>query len=242
MPTPDRRGSRGARSTSAIARIRSARDRRQDAVVQRGRAERAGRIDPEDRRRRRLEHAAVRRDEQRLVEPAPPGQAAGQHVGRVGERLDPVEHAGRRVGHRTQAHRARTAGERLCEEHPPPLAGQDHAQHPVEGLPAPRLQKLGGLPLEVGPRDRLDQQARRGVLEPVQVILEGEGAAVVDADDLERAVAAQEALIGGGDHGLARGHDLPVHARQVAGVESHDPSLDGAGLSRSRCRLPVFTS
>ena len=59
-------------------------------------------LDPEDRAGRRLEHAAVGRDQQRLVEAVLAGQPAGQHVGRVGERLDAVEDARRRVGDRRQ--------------------------------------------------------------------------------------------------------------------------------------------
>ena len=48
-------------------------------------------LDPEDRARRRLEHAPVRRDQQRLVEAALAREPRGEHVRRVRQRLDAVE-------------------------------------------------------------------------------------------------------------------------------------------------------
>ncbi len=64
-------------------------ERVEDADVQRG-VLRTPSEDPEDRRGRRLEHDAVRADEQGLVGTATLGDPRRLHVGAVGERLDPV--------------------------------------------------------------------------------------------------------------------------------------------------------
>ena len=58
---------------------------------------------------------------------------------------------------------------------------------------------------------------------------ERECAPVVDADHLESAVAAQQALVGGGDGELGRGGDPPVERAQL-------------GRLRWRCRLPCAGS
>src|SRR4051812_43751709 len=70
-----------------------ARDRGEDVLVERWRAQRALRVQPEDRRGRRFEHAPMWRDQERFVEAALLGLAARKHVARVRERLDAVEHA-----------------------------------------------------------------------------------------------------------------------------------------------------
>ena len=66
--------------------------------------------DPEERPRRALEHAAVRRDEQRLVGALLLRDPPGEHVRRVRERLEAVQHARGRVGDRRHARVAGRAG------------------------------------------------------------------------------------------------------------------------------------
>ena len=94
----------GRSTAGASSMTAPAGDRVQDVVVERRRDERRRVQRAEEGARRRLEHAAVRRDEQRLVAAALLGQARGQHVRGVGERLDAVEDPRRRVGHARQRH------------------------------------------------------------------------------------------------------------------------------------------
>ena len=181
-----------------------ARDRGEDVLVERRRAQRPVAIDPEQRRGGGLERAAVRGDQQRLVEAALLGQARAEHVGSVGERLDAVEHARGRVGHDAEPHAGRL-GCGLLGEQQAPAAARDHdAQHAVEVAAAARREQLRDLALELGPEDLRQAQVRRRALQAVEVLGEREGGAVVDADHLEHAVAAQQALVGGRDRDLAR--------------------------------------
>ena len=68
----------GRSSTSATRITRSRVIEARMCSLERRRAERAVRVDPEERRGGRLEHAPVRGDEQRLVEAALARQAAGR--------------------------------------------------------------------------------------------------------------------------------------------------------------------
>ena len=126
-----------------------ARDRGEDVVLERRRAEDAA-VDPEERPRRALEHAAVGRDEQRLVEAALLREPAREHVARVGERLEAVEDAARREGDRRDPRDRRPLRQRLDDRDPPPAAREDDAQQGVD--------RAGGLEQGV----ELGRPARRG--------------------------------------------------------------------------------
>ena len=90
--------------------------------------------DPEERRRRALQHAAVRGDQQRLVEAALPGQPRAQHVGGVGERLDAVQHPRGRVGDGAQSQPRSAAGAAArISSQAPPAAREHQAQAAVNG-------------------------------------------------------------------------------------------------------------
>ena len=94
-------------------------------------------VDPEQRRRRRLEHSPVRGDQKRLVEAALAREPAAQHVRPVGERLDPVEHPRRGVLDDSEPDALRSRGQRLGQEQPPAATREHHPQQAVElGAPA----------------------------------------------------------------------------------------------------------
>ena len=75
-------------------------------------------------------------------------------------------------------------------------------------------------PVELG-ADRLEvhrqPQVAGRALEPRQMLLERERNAVVDAEHLERPVAADQTLVGNRDRRLADGHDLAVDRCQRLG-------------------------
>ena len=220
----------GALRDVALLEQPRAGDRGEDVVLERRREQLAAR-DPEERPRRALEHAAVRRDEQRLVEAALLRQPAGEHVAPVGERLEPVEDAPGGERHRRHARHRRALGERLDHRDPAPSAGQHHAQEALDG-PA-RVEQRGELGLErlvVG----VEPQALARVAQAVEVVAEGERAPGVQAHDLEGAVTAQEALVGDGDAGLAGGPDLAVY-----GGERHcGEATEGLESSPGGRRVP----
>jgi hypothetical protein len=190
-------------------------DRREDVLVQRRRAEGAVAGNPEERRGGRLEHAPVRRHEQRLVEAALAREPAAEHVGAVGERLDPVQHARGRVLDHPQPDALRSGRQRLGEQQPVAAAGQDDPEAAVELRPAALREQLGNLALQLAPRHVVEPKVRRRTLEPVEMVGERERAPVVDPDDLERAIAAQEPLVGGGNGRLARRHEAAVDAGEL---------------------------
>ena len=173
----------------------------------------------------RLEHAAVGRDEQRLVEAALLRQPRAEHVAAVGERLDPVEHARGRVRDEPQPDAGRLGRRRLGEQQPPAAARDHDAQRAVELAAAARGQQLRDLALQLGSEDLRQAKVRARTLEPVEVVGEREGHPVVDADHLEHAVAAQQALVGGGDG------ELVARARCARRASP-------ARRSSWRCRLP----
>ena len=202
-------------------------DRGEDVLVERRRQQLAV-LDAEDRARRRLEHAAVGGDEQRLVEPALAGEPAREHVRAVRQRLDAVEHPGRRVGHRRQPDVLGRLHHRLGQEQPPAAAGDHDPQQLVVG-PGAGLREQAP---RVGP-DRLEverqPEVRGRALEPSQVALERERPPVVDADHLEHSVAADQALVGRGDRRLGGEHDRSVERGERAG---------GASLHRRSATTP----
>ena len=88
----------------------------------------------------------------------------------------------------------------------------------VEPAAAARGQQLRDLGLQLGSKDVRQAQVRARTLQAVEVVGERECDTVVDADHLEHAVAAQQALVGGGDGELARGGDAPVERAQLGGL------------------------
>ena len=158
--------------------------------------------DPEERPRRALEHAAVRRHEQRLVGALLLRQAAGEHVRRVGERLEPVEHARRHVGdgrHARASRAARGSGSAIAMRRPPRVTTRRRSD---SGSPACSSSASASAPQRV--EVRLEPQAGAGAPEAREVVLERERAAAVDAHHLEPAVAAQQPVVGDGDDALRR--------------------------------------
>ena len=101
-------------------------------LAQRRRANGAARLHPEEGRGRRLEHTAGGDEEQRLVEAAFTCQPPAQHVGRVGQRLDAVEHSRGGVLDHAEPYRAGRGRQRLGEEQPVPTPGDHDAQAAVE--------------------------------------------------------------------------------------------------------------
>jgi len=155
--------------------------------------------------------------EQRLIEAALPGQTSREHVRRVGQGLHPVEDARGRVGDEGEPRPRGPGGQRLGHQQPAPPAGEDQSQAPVEAGAATFLEKRGRLLLQLAPRDlAAEAQVRRGALDSVQVLGERERTPVVDADDLEDAVAADEALLHDGDEGLRGGRHATVEARELS--------------------------
>ena len=106
---------------------------------------------------------------------------ACEHVGRVGERLDRVQHPRGRVGDVGQSHRGRQLGQRLDQRQPPPAARvEDEAQERRRTAPALRQQRV-----DVGAQRRRGRhrQAQVGgrARHPLQMVVERERAPVVEA-------------------------------------------------------------
>ena len=101
-----------------------ARDRGEDVIVER-RRQHVAVLDPEDRAGRSLEHPAVRRHQQRLVESLLAREPRREHVRRVRQRLDAVEHPRRRVGDGREPSRPVQRRQRLGQQQSPPAA-RDH--------------------------------------------------------------------------------------------------------------------
>ena len=206
----------------------SASDRVEDAVAQRRCVQRAVE-DVEERGRRAFEHASVGADEQRLVGTLLAGQARGEHVPAVGERLDAVEHACRRVGDRLQRDRLREGRQPLEHPDPPPAAGHDESQHPVLASAWVASRRVGVGADRVG----VERQAQGlgAARHAVDVLLHAERPAGVEANDLEDAVAAQQALVGDGDLRFGDVHDVPS---RIASVRDMREAYDVAAARPAR--------
>jgi hypothetical protein len=94
-------------------------------------------------------------------------------------------------------------------------AGDHDAQYAVERLAAARVEQLGDLRLELGAENLGEAEVRPRTLEPVEVVRQREGDAVVHADHLEHPVAAQQPLVGGGDRKLGGGRDMAVDRAEL---------------------------
>ena len=105
--------------------------------------------------------------------------------------------------------------QRLGEQQPVAAAGEHDAQAAVELAAAALLEQRRDLALQLAPRHIVEPKVRRRTFEPVEVVAERERPPVVDPDDLERPVAAQQALVGGGDGGLLRRHDATVDTGEL---------------------------
>jgi hypothetical protein len=151
------------------------------------------------------------RHQQRIVGALLLGQATGEHVAGVGERLDLVEHARRRV---LDAGQRQGVGQRLelFDHRQPVPAARDDDSHRGVGHLVVLDQRLDvrAHGVEV---DRQAQVGRRAP-QPLQVVLEREQPPAVEAHDLEDAVAAQEAVVRGGDLRLRGVDDGAVEDRE----------------------------
>ena len=91
-------------------------------------------------------------------------------------------------------------------------------------------------------RLRVHRQAQvgAGALQPLEMLLQREGAAVVDADDLEDPIPAEQPLVGGGNHRLGGGHDLAVEGGEGSRHSSPAQSLSraGDGVAAAACPYP----
>ena len=159
----------------------------------------------------------MRRDEEGLVEAALARQPPAQHVGAVGERLDTVEHPGRRVLDHTQPDSVGRRRQRLGQQEAAPATGEHDAQAAVELGAAAIGEQLGDLRPELRSKGVRQAQVRGRALQPVEVIGQRVRLPGVDSDDLEGAVAAQQALVGGRDRGLVGGKDATVNGGQLCG-------------------------
>ena len=124
--------------------------------------------------------------------PASLASRGRQHVAAVGERLDPVEDDRRLVGDRLQLDRLVVVGDRLGGGDAAAAAGDDQR---ASGLRRPGL---GEQRLDLGAQRHaveLEAQGGGGAFEPGDVVGQREGAARVEADHLEGAVAAVEAVV-----------------------------------------------
>ena len=128
-----------------------------------------------------------------------------EHVAGVGERLDAVEHARRRVGDEAEPRPLGRAGSGSVSSRRRPPRVSTIRRQPSKSPPPRASSSSAHLALELRARHVVGQAQVGGrALEPVEVLVERERPPVVDADDLEHAVAAQQALVGGGDRSLAR--------------------------------------
>jgi hypothetical protein len=92
----------------------------------------------------------VRGDEQRLVGALLLGEPAGKHVAGVGERLEAVEHARRRVGDGRDAGRRGPGRQRLGDRDPAAAARHDQAQQRLRlARPLDQRERLRAQRLEV---------------------------------------------------------------------------------------------
>ena len=170
----ERDGSLAARDELEDA---AAGDRVQDVVVERRGDERRVVQGAEQGARRRLEHAAVRRDEQRLLAPALLGQARGEHVRRVRERLDAVEDPRRRVGHAGQRHGLGVArsGSTKPRRRPPRVTTRRSCARPGR-----RRRRAARASARTASTSSGEPQVARRALHPREVVVEGVGPAAVE--------------------------------------------------------------
>ena len=145
----------------------------------------------------------------------------GEHVRRVGERLDAVEHARRRVGDRSRGGSGRGARRQRLGQQQPAAAAREHDPQRARG-PGPRRRgRAAGGRRRAPPRGRAAAAgcgAERS--SRAKVLLERERPAVVDADHLEHAVAAEQPLVGGRDRRRGGEHDLAVERGERAAERS----------------------
>ena len=172
--------------------------------------------DPEERPRRALEHAPVRRDEQRLVVALLLREADGEHVARVGERLEAVEHARRRVGDRRHARgrRPRTgSGSTIAMRRPPRVTTSRSSD---SGSPAARAApRASARTASRSTRSRSPAQVRA---EPREVLVPGERARrrrrARPRSRRRRAAGPRRRR---GSRASSAGRDRAVHAREPHG-------------------------
>ncbi len=207
------------------------RDRIEDLVGQRRGAEHAVGVDVEERCRLQLEDVTLRGDKQRLVEAALNGQAPGQHVAGIGERLGAAEHPPRRVDHEGETQQLGRLRHGLGQDEALPAPGE-HDPH-VEALGRHGRDEHADVPLDL-PTIAGEADGRAGALEPVEMLRQGEGAAGVDADELEGAIAAQQALVGGRDGRPADRAKTATHHRRIL--------LRPADLSIAVCCHPLLAA
>ena len=178
-------------------------------VAQRRRAQLAA-DDEEERLGRALEQPAVRRGQQRLVEAALGGQARREHVRPVGQRLDAVEDPRRRERDLREPDRVALRRQRLEQQDPPAAAGDQQPDLRVAGVTgrAEQRREVGAQRVEV---DR-QAQVRRRAAHALEVVVQRERRAAVQAHDLEDAVAAQQPLVGDRDPRVGGVADHAVQA------------------------------
>ncbi len=149
-------------------------------------------------------------------------QPGGEHVGRVGERLDAVEDPGRRIGDARQADPLRCLLERLGEQQPPAAAGDSDSQLLVVGSGACLSQQPVGVGAHRLGVDR-QSQVRGRPFQPLQMLLQREWPSVVDPDDLKHPVAPQQAAVGGRNLRIGSGHDGAIErGERICTGRGHD--------------------
>ena len=150
--------------------------------------------DPEHGAGRRLEHAALRVDQQRLVGAPLTGKACGEHVGGVRQRLHPVEYERRRVDDGPKPDRPVVARQRLGDEESPAATREDDPQNlpaRFSGSSGQETVRFGADGLEI---DRQPEILRRAG-QTLHVRFEGKRTAVVEPKRLKDAVAAEQPLV-----------------------------------------------
>ena len=186
-----------------------------------------------------FEHDPVGVDEDRVVGAAPPRLRLGGHVHRVARRLHAGEQPRRRGAHAEQRDRAsRRARARPRSSRARSLSERERRR---DARPPGRPSRRGGATRRrrtpSGARGRRAPASRRRstagspmlaaeAVEPVEVRVEPERPAGVDAQRLERGAAAQERLVVGADDRLV-GSTRP---RPVDGEREH-ASRDATGLA-----------
>ena len=169
-----------------------ARDAGEDAEVERGREERLA-APPPDVRRRPFEHDAVAVDEDGVVGAAPPRLRLGGHVDRIARRLDAREQprrlrARRRAARSASAPRARSSSRWSGTSLTSASAvgeGVQKRRSTASGVPAAASAAAASLSSSRGVHRREAEPLGRG-REPLEVLLEPERRAAVDAQRLER--------------------------------------------------------
>ena len=199
--------------------------------LERRRVDRAGRVDPEERRGGGLEHAPVRGHEQSLVKAALAREPAAQHVGAIRERLDAVEHPCGRVFDHTEAHPLGRGWQRFREQEAATAASKHDAQRAVEVAAAALLQERWDLALQLASRHIVEPKVRRRTFQAIEVVGHRKRSPVVHADHLKRPITAQKPLVGGRDGRLLGGHRPAIHACELSGGRGSGYLVGHGGLS-----------